>query len=270
MKTFSQLVNEVAQPRSQDELNFKEKHIIELIDDPNAEQSQFDPETHKFVNLADYKPGEDKKVYEQADLSFVPDDERLKEIIRRKKLEIRRKIIDEDTLPEGILATEKNAFFTAAKNAHKAGKSHFEFAGKKYPVTMKKDTVKSLSEEPVTPAGGDFGDKDDSHVNYKKANIQGKTKPLNELDSEHLAKFYKRFRKKDGEEKNESVVMESVAKGILKLNDGSSVTVSDKDAKLLNDLLNGLNPANKKKMEKVMLTDKAGYQEILGFAKEAL
>ena len=41
---------------------------------------------------------------------------------------------------------EDNAFNTAAANAAKAGKSHFTFNGKKYPVKMDKKTAKDVTE----------------------------------------------------------------------------------------------------------------------------
>lgn len=61
-----------------------------------------------------------------------------------------------------------------------------------------------------------------------------------------------------------------VKKGSLELKDGSKVIVSAQDASLLNKMFNELNDRNRKEMEKVMMLDKEGYEEILGFAKEAL
>jgi hypothetical protein len=63
---------------------------------------------------------------------------------------------------------------------------------------------------------------------------------------------------------------ENFKAGAVKLNDGSSVIVKDQDAKLLNQLFADLNADNKKKMMKVAMTDKNGFNEILGFAREAL
>lgn len=63
---------------------------------------------------------------------------------------------------------------------------------------------------------------------------------------------------------------EAFKAGNLKLRDGSSVDVSSQDAKLLNQLFKDLNPKNKKEMQKVAMTDEAGFEEILGFAREAL
>ena len=49
-------------------------------------------------------------------------------------------------VPEEIVDTkERNAFMGAAAAAHKAGKSHFNFAGKKHKVTMSKDTAKAIN-----------------------------------------------------------------------------------------------------------------------------
>lgn len=163
MKTFRRIIAEVAQPSSEDELNFKEKHVIDHILDPNSEEDQFTAdEIAKFYNRADYKKGEDMAVYEgvtltRRDLPGQEDDDVNNDgtnsmtdaqLKYRRHAQIKNKIIDEGAkfvLPEEILATEKNAFFTAAANAHKAGKTHFMFSGKKYPVTMSKDAAKTFS-----------------------------------------------------------------------------------------------------------------------------
>lgn len=50
-------------------------------------------------------------------------------------------------IPEDVPANERTAFHGAAAAAHKAGKSHFDFGGKKYPVTMKKDVAKAINSE---------------------------------------------------------------------------------------------------------------------------
>ena len=68
----------------------------------------------------------------------------------------------------------------------------------------------------------------------------------------------------------ESVLTESIKPGSIKLNDGKSVKVSKQDADLLNRMFKDLNAKNKKEMQKVMMTDKSGFDEIVGFAREAL
>jgi hypothetical protein len=56
----------------------------------------------------------------------------------------------------------------------------------------------------------------------------------------------------------------------MKLKDGSSVKISKQDADLINQMMKDLNSKNRKEMQKVMMTDKAGFEEIVGFAREAL
>ena len=63
---------------------------------------------------------------------------------------------------------------------------------------------------------------------------------------------------------------EAVKVGNMKLKDGSSMKVTKEDAKLLNQMFKGLNNQNRKQMEKVMMMDKSGFNEIVGFAREAM
>ena len=66
------------------------------------------------------------------------------------------------------------------------------------------------------------------------------------------------------------MIDEAVRAGNMRLKDGSSVKIKNEDAKLLNQMFKDLNSSNRRQMEKVMMTDKAGFEEILGFAREAL
>lgn len=81
-------------------------------------------------------------------------------------------------------------------------------------------------------------------------------------------KMPKSYRKEEVE--SVEMIEEAVKQGNMKLRDGSSVKVSKQDAGLINQMMKDLNPANRRKMEKVMMTDKAGFEEIVGFAREAL
>ena len=54
-------------------------------------------------------------------------------------------------IPEEIPANERTAFHGAAAAAAKAGKSHFNFGGKKHPVTMKKDTANAIADQKAKP-----------------------------------------------------------------------------------------------------------------------
>ena len=81
-------------------------------------------------------------------------------------------------IPEDIPFKERNAFMGAAAAAHKAGKSHFNFGGKKHPVTMKKDTAKAVNSS--TTEGTDeakrtvHSDKEDRLVTMKIKNPKKK------------------------------------------------------------------------------------------------
>ena len=68
----------------------------------------------------------------------------------------------------------------------------------------------------------------------------------------------------------EASLDEAYKKGPLRLKDGKQVMVSAQDAKLLTQMFKDLSANNRKKMEKVLMTDKAGFDEIVGFAREAL
>jgi hypothetical protein len=116
MKTFHRIISEVAQPSSEDELNFKEKHVIDHILDPNSEEDQFTAdEIAKFYNRADYKKGEDMAVYEgvtlaRRDLPGQEDSDANNDGVKnmvdaqlkyRRHVQIKNKIIDEESRANG-------------------------------------------------------------------------------------------------------------------------------------------------------------------------
>lgn len=81
------------------------------------------------------------------------------------------------------------------------------------------------------------------------------------------------LKKAPWDKKEEADQIEEAVKfktGMMKLKDGSSVILKKQDADLLTQMFKDLSPANRKKMEKVAMEDKAGFEEILGFAREAL
>jgi hypothetical protein len=55
-----------------------------------------------------------------------------------------------------------------------------------------------------------------------------------------------------------------------KINLGSTVKLSSKDAMTLNSLFVTLNDKNQEKMDQKMMANKKGFEEILAFAKEAV
>jgi len=58
-------------------------------------------------------------------------------------------------VPEAITDEDAANFMGAAAAAKKAGKSHFDFGGKKYKVTMKHDAAKKIGESAECPTCGD-------------------------------------------------------------------------------------------------------------------
>jgi len=117
MKRFKQLIAEIAQPKSEDELNFKDKHEIEMIDHPESEEHQHTAEKKSPKRRADYKDGEDMAVYEAKH-----DDEEV----------------------------DENAFVAKAAAAKKAGKGKFKLGDKEFPVTIKKDVADKVMKENAT------------------------------------------------------------------------------------------------------------------------
>jgi hypothetical protein len=70
MKTFKDIISEVAQPKGGDEKAFKAKHVIQKINHPAAKEGQFtgEPSVKKDKSKkASYEDGEDEAVYEETD-----------------------------------------------------------------------------------------------------------------------------------------------------------------------------------------------------------
>lgn len=103
-KTYREFVAEVAKPIAQDEIDFLDKHVTILIDYPDGTEDQFtggDMQPRKF-RLADYKPNQDKAVYEK-NLNLKGDEEiNKKEAERHGKQEMIKKIIDEASIPSDV------------------------------------------------------------------------------------------------------------------------------------------------------------------------
>jgi hypothetical protein len=88
MKSFKQMIAEVAQPKSEDELNFKDKHEIEMMDHPESEEHQHTSDKKKAKRLADYDKGEDMAVYEEKKLDPVNPKELKKDFKDREDKDI--------------------------------------------------------------------------------------------------------------------------------------------------------------------------------------
>ena len=120
--------------------------------------------------LDQYIKGAEKdkiKKYAQSDMGKVSKDDAYKNQEKRNKgidmakskmkpAKVASESVSESkfVIPEEIPANEKNAFMGAAAAAHKAGKSHFNFGGKKHKVTMSGDTAKSINSDTAVTVKG--------------------------------------------------------------------------------------------------------------------
>jgi len=89
-------------------------------------------------------------------------------------------------------------------------------------------------------------------------------------DQEDAADVHPGLAKSAGYQVKESLEEATFKPGNLKLKNGDSVKIQMADIKVINALMKGLNPKNRKEMEATLMKDKKGFQEILDFAKEAI
>ena len=243
MKTFKELISEVSQPNSEDELNFKEKHIIDPIAHPVAPDYVFSGDVdkddvdgmkryRKNKRLADYQAPEDADVYEGVSLTRdIPGQEDANvdndrdsdmtdaQLRYRKHAQIKLHKIDEGVtfvIPEAILATERDAFHTTAANEYKKGNKHFFFGGKKYPVTISKDAANAF-------AGKGMSEKADEPYAVGMAQAMKSTGDKPPLEKKTIRLAHKIAK---GIEKNESIYEAINPKKIIADHDaGHSVDV---------------------------------------------
>lgn len=114
MKSYKQLISEVAQPKAGDEIEFVAKHIINVLDHPESEDEQHTGASVKKKGgkrIADYDTGEDMSVYESD--------------------------------------VDENAFIMAASDAKVKNKKKFDFDDEEYPVKIKGDVAKKIVGEEI-------------------------------------------------------------------------------------------------------------------------
>ena len=278
MKSFRKFVAEVAQPKPEEEKRFKDMHTYEVVPHPVAEPSQHTGEIGK--------PKAKRIADQEGDANY---DKTYKDVKKRMVPE---------SVDESEMATK--AALSKAGEASKEGKKK---------VTLKKapwDKNEELSDKQKKIDHNKNG-KIDGH---DLAMIRKKKNEEVELDEAQIDKMkfvskgfsnrkaadrhndqlvgsgkasqksyvYKhkdnKFYVADMKEVSESVeqIDEAVKfkKGPLRLKDNSQVMVSKEDADLLTKMFKDLSSRNQREMQKVLMTDKAGFEEIRGFAREAL
>jgi len=374
MKTFRELISEVAQPKSKDELDFKAKHEIEMLDHPESEEHQHTSEKKGRKRLADYERGQDMSVYEsvkfdgktfkdyktfnsdreanrfleknddygvigtkggkvyvakmddmgetyELDESFsvfkpmspapgrsvsnrvqvkaFKTSDAMNKFLAKGDNALHWKPTDKSGLKSGKYKmdmkrgsdgkpvrdfiregtdddVEENAFMGKAAAAKKAGKDKFKLDDKEFPVTMKKDTADKIVESKA-PRDFRMFAMTAERVGKNLVQLANDVNRLDGITKQDVTKAFEEikteFNKLSMASKrlSESTdLTENFKQGSLTLKDGSKVIISKQNADLLNQMLDELNPQNRRQMLKVAMEDEDGFNEILGFAREAL
>lgn len=166
-------------------------------------------------------------------------------------------------IPEDVPANERTAFHGAAAAAHKSGKSHFDFGGKKYPVTMKKDAAKAINsdtqkeaKEDEPEASTEVDGNDEKEAGMKKVpcpKCEGKGCAHCDEKGYHMSKIESSCGSDDKKSRKESVEEET------ELNE-----LSAEEKKLVNQMYDkkgNLTPLGKKVMNHGKKPGDKGYVE---------
>lgn len=311
MKTFKQIISEVAEPLGDDEKRFKAKHVVQKIDHPVADENQFTAKNTKKdkSKISGYKDGEDAIVYEEKMMTCEDCGEEYKAGGECDCEDDGEEDDEEDDLDEATLTdTEKKRkehivtgmkkseadlkarygdkwkslmYATATKHALHAEANQIGEAKKAKPghnaAVMSKNISKVLSAVKKEEAGQIDEISRDLARNYigkvsdKKNTGEASPKEVAKR-SAGVALAGKKAYDIGGKAKvkaTESVELDEAFKaGKMKLNDGSSVTLTNESSNALNSLFNQLTSTNKTKMEQKLMSGSNGFNEILAFAKE--
>ena len=318
MKTYKQIISEVAEPIGGDEKRFKAKHVIKKIDHPVADENQFTAKNTKKdkSKISGYKAGEDETVYEGMDEATLTDleNKRKEHIVSgMKKSEADLKARYGDKWKSLMYATAtKNALHyednhsggdkkvALAHPTYDAYVTHNKAKGfqvipknlwddlKKNPNTpsVKKESVKldEISKQKLYKYSVD-NEKDREDLSMNKigwikgtptADQQKNIDKLNKrVKGDQLAgrktypTVYKNTPYAAKVPATESIKLDEAFKaGAMKLNDGSSVSLTNESSNALNSLFNQLTSTNRTKMEQKLMSGSKGFNEILAFAKE--
>lgn len=192
------------------------------------------------------------------------------------------------TLHANIVGKNEN---TAASNAKALDNATASTAAGKKKVTLAKAPWDKGKDESLdyNPAKGEYNQPKGKEVGKRvgtREELSGGQKKLDhnkngKIDGHDFAVM--RARKKNeevvAETTNSALITakesveqfdEAYKAGIVKFKDGKQAIIKKQDADLLNKMLKDLSPASRRSMSKVAETDEAGFDEILGFAREAL
>lgn len=257
MKTFKDIISEVAQPKGGDEKAFKAKHVIQKIDHPAAEDSQFTGGSSAKKDKskkASYKEGEDEAVYEETD------NEDECECDGGEIEEAKMSDADMKQRENIVMGMKKSKADLQARYGDRWKSVMYATATKK---AMEAVELDEISQETLRQYHGKAG----ADLRAKRDKLEKGTLTMKDVkQGQNRVKGLNR-----AANKMESVELDEAFKaGEMKLSDGSSVKLTNEDVSALNTLFKELNSANQKKMQERMMKDKKGFAEIVSFAKEAL
>lgn len=270
MKSFKAMMAEVAQPESEEEKKFKDQHTYEVKPHPVAMPHQHTGDIQK--------PKAKRKADQEGDANYD------------LAYESFQKALDKKMFSEGEMA-DRDALAKAGE-VSKAGKKAVtlkkapwdkteELSPKQKKIDHNKNgkidghdlamiRAKKNEEAELDEAGPkikpDFlkvqRAKDAAHNDAMGRTATGRKKPERAMTSTQ--------RSLASMNKEEAELDEAFKAGIVKFKDGKQTILKKEDADLLNKMMKDLSPGSRKSMDKVAMTDQAGFDEILGFAREAL
>jgi len=305
MKTFKNLISEVAQPKAGDEKAFKDKHIVTKVGHPVALDHQFTgeiPGTAKLKRRADLAPGEDASVYEaidpvdakalkgkhknrkDKDIDNDGDVDDSDEYLHKRRKAISKAIAKEEVeLSENPMEEKPMMMNTLRSMSHNVqGIARYVqstqdpeewFQNKLAGVAKEMQTLYSYATAEVMSMGEE-AEIDEAKSSKKTVKISQKTitRALQGMKVQPKGKVSLKKAPWDKSEEAEidEDLNEKFATGMVKFKDGSSVILKKQDADLLNQMFKDLSSTNRKKMQSTAMADKSGFEEILGFAREAM
>jgi hypothetical protein len=239
MIKFSKLFETVYEPRSGDEKNFKDKHVIMKIKTPYDTESQFTSDKPKAKRKADYDTKDDESVYEAANVHTKRADKEavIVRAVDPKTGESRARVIQRRA-GEIKIGEEVEQIDELSKD------TLHSYMKKSVPDFLK--TKKSAEKLKMTPKNAGKIAKAAIKLRNRAAGVNLATKKMAE---------------------EVEMIDEAVKVGAMKLHDGSSITVTREMADKLNNVLEQLNPMNRVKMEEKLHTSKKDFMELLKFAE---
>lgn len=303
MKTYKQIISEVAEPIGDDEKRFKAKHVIQKIGHPVADENQFTAKNTKKdkSKISGYKDGEDETVYEAKmatceacgeeynaggececgddeeddmddmdEATLTSAENKKKENIvtgmKKSKADLQARYGDKWKSLMYATAT-KRALQAEAKKA----KPGHNAAVMSKNISKVLSAVKKEESEQIDEISRDLARKYIGKVADKKNTGEASPKEVAKrtagvaLAGKKAYDIGGKARVKATEEVD---LDEAFKAGSMKLNDGSSVTLTNESSNALNGLFNQLSSTNKTKMEQKLMSGSKGFNEILAFAKE--